>query len=87
MMVEGIHVNWSGNYVKIRASVETETLGALHIVPLRGANSVEIAQGDHIWGGPRAGGLYGTCIARDDGVIYACFCRVLRLLIAQVNLH
>ena len=29
----------------------------------------EIAQGDHIWGGPRAGGLYGTCIARDDGVI------------------
>ncbi len=30
MMAAGIHVNWSGIYVKIRASVETETLGALH---------------------------------------------------------
>ena len=60
MMAECIHVNSTGINVKIRASVASGALSALHIVSLRGANSVEIAQGDHIWGAPRAGGLYGT---------------------------
>ncbi len=54
MMAEIVHFNSTGINVKIRASVESGTLGTLHwIVSVRGAKSVEIAQGDHIWGGPR----------------------------------
>ena len=55
MMAKIVHFSSTGINVKIRPSVEFGTLGALctGIVSLRGAKIVEIAQGDHIWGGPR----------------------------------
>ncbi len=61
-------LEFDGINVKIRLSVETgRSARCTGIVSLRGAKSVEIAQGDHIWGDPRA----GACMEPESRVMLA----------------